>query len=85
MINRNLSYFRFSLPPLYPSIKGDVPFYRASFSCRTNRQSIALPSFFPSEISPRISFLTSPTSIKLNGNMKLYYIRYHTNYRGEGI
>lgn len=83
MINRNLSYFRFSLPPLYPSIKGDVSFYRASFSCLTNRQSIALPSFFSSKFFPRINFLILPASIKLNGNMKLYYIRYYTNYRGS--
>lgn len=72
--------------PLYPSIKGDVPFYRASFSCRTNRQSIPLSlPFFPSKFSPRISFLTSPTSIELNGNMKLYYIRYYANYRGKNL
>lgn len=76
----SVSAFHPFIPPLKGMCLFIVPLFLAA---PTVNQSLSLP-FSPPKFLPRISFLTSPTSIKLNGNMKLYYIRYHTNYRGEG-
>lgn len=77
--------FQPSTPFILP-LKGMCLFIVPLFlAAPTVNQSLSLFLFSPRNFPPSISFLTSPTSIELNGNMKLYYIRYYANYRGRSL